>query len=379
MTARPSIDLSDVPVVDGHAHPLLRDPCAVSADAFLNLFSEGRPGAMAAHVTSTGYFMRACRELARRLGTDPTVEAVLAARAKLGIAGVSRMLAGSRVAAVLADTGYPAEAMTLDEMRRVMPCAVHEVFRVETCAQGLLGAALTYEEFLDVFRAALHAAAAHAVSFKSIIAYRSGLAVKPPDHAEARRAYGVAVTRVEAGGTRRLTEKPLLDALFRVTLEVARETRRPVQVHSGFGDPDIDLVQSNPLLLRPIVDDPEWADVRMVLLHLSYPYFREAAFMTAVYPQVSLDLSLAIPFLGPGVATPLTEVLSLAPATKLLYGSDVSAIPELFALSADWGRAALGEALGWLVERDGLTDAQARDVGRRVLADNATALYGLGA
>jgi hypothetical protein len=92
---------------------------------------------------------------------------------------------------------------------------------------------------------------------------------------------------------------------------------------------------------------------------------------------VFLDLSLAIPFLGSGVVGPLIDVLSLAPATKLLYGSDVSGIPELFALSAGWGRTALGEALGWLMERDGLTAAQAREVGERVLSGNATALYRL--
>jgi hypothetical protein len=55
----------------------------------------------------------------------------------------------------------------------------------------------------------------------------------------------------------------------------------------------------------------------------------------------------------------------------------VSGLPELFSLSADWGRAALGEALGWLVERDGLTEAAAREAGRRILGENATALYRL--
>jgi hypothetical protein len=60
-----------------------------------------------------------------------------------------------------------------------------------------------------------------------------------------------------------------------------------------------------------------------------------------------------------------------------MYGSDVSALPELFALSADWGRAALAEALGWLVERGGLAADAARDAARRVLADNAAALYAL--
>lgn len=401
------IDLSDVPVVDGHVHPLFPDPWGVPPEAVVDLFTEGRPGTMQAHVGHTLFLRRACRELTRRLqpaasrspapsggpvspdhargpaaGASPdgleTVGAVLELRRRAGLDGARRMLAESRVTALLVDTGYPPAAMSLPDMRRALPCAIHEVFRIETCAERLIDRARSYDEFLDAFRGALREAARTCVALKSIIAYRSGLAVRPPDPEQAGRAYRGAVARVRAGGSRRLADKPLLDALFLEALEVARAAGRPLQLHTGFGDPDIDLLQANPLLLRPIVEDPRWAGVRLVLLHTAYPYVREAAFMTAVWPQVFLDLSLAIPFLGPGVTGPLVEVLALAPATKLLYGSDVRGLPELFALTADWARAALGEALGWLVERDGLTEAEAREAGRLVLGGTAAALYGLG-
>jgi predicted TIM-barrel fold metal-dependent hydrolase len=281
------------------------------------------------------------------------------------------------VSALLVDTGYPPDAMPLDEMRQWLPCASHEVFRTEACAQALLAEGLAFGDFLEAYRSQVVRAADTAVALKSIIAYRSGLAVAAPDVAAAGQAYAGVLRRVQEGGSPRLTEKALLDALFAVTLDVAAATGRPLQIHSGFGDPDIDLLQANPLLLRPILEDPRWASVRIVLLHLSYPYFREAAFMTAVWPQVRLDLSLALPFLGPGAIPPLVETLALAPASKLMYGADVGGLPELFALSADWGRAALGEALGWLVERDGLTSREARAAGRQILCDNAAALYGL--
>ena len=45
-----SVDLSDLPVVDGDCHPLLADPWKVSPETFLSLFSEGRPGTMTVHV-----------------------------------------------------------------------------------------------------------------------------------------------------------------------------------------------------------------------------------------------------------------------------------------------------------------------------------------
>lgn len=370
------MDLTDVPVVDGHCHPLLVDPGAVSAEQLANLLTEARPGTMTAHVAHTGYFHRVVHELARRLGTEPRVGSVLERRRALADAG-ARVLEESRVATLLVDTGYPSEAMSLADMRQRLSCQISEVFRIETHAQGLVGKRLPYQQFLESFREDLRAASRHAVALKSIIAYRSGLAVAPPRPDAAAAAYLHVAERVERGGSPRLIEKPLLDALFLVALDVARETGVPLQLHTGFGDPDIDLLQANPLLLRPILEDARWAGVRLVLLHMAYPYFREAAFMAAVWPGVHVDLSLALPFLGPGAVLPLIEMLSLAPWSKLLYGSDVSGLPELFAIVADWARAALGEALDWLVERGGLTAAEGHAAARQILCENATALYGL--
>jgi predicted TIM-barrel fold metal-dependent hydrolase len=371
------VDLSGLPIVDGHCHPLLRDPEDLRVERFLDLFSEGRPATMRDHVVHTGYFRRALRALARDLGVPPTPEAVLEARRRLGADAGRALFAGAGITALLVDTGYPPAAMPLAEMRERLGCAVHEVFRIETCAERLLSRRLPYDEFVGGFRRALLDAAPGCVAFKTIVAYRSGLDVRAWSDAECRASYGRAVAAIPPGGAPRLTDKPLLDRLVETTLEVARETGRPLQVHTGFGDPDIDLIGANPLLLRPILEDPRWTSLRIVLLHMAYPYVREAAFMTAVWPQVSLDLSLAIPFLGPGSVSPLVEILALAPSSKLMYGSDVSALPELFALSAEWGRAVLGEALGWLRERGELDGEEAASVGRAILSENARALYAL--
>ena len=374
-----AVDLSAIAVVDGHGHPLLRDPGDVSIGTFLDLFSEGRAGTMREHVMHTGYCRRALRTLAERLGVDATAEAVLEGRRRHPGSDTARaQFAAAGIAALLVDTGYPADGgMPLHEMRRRLGCAVHEVFRIETCAERLLIQRLPFDEFIEAFRRALLEAAPGCVAFKTIVAYRTGLAVRSWSDEECRASYARAIAAIPPSGRPRLADKPLLDRLVEMTLEVARATSRPIQVHSGFGDPDIDLLGANPLHLRPILEDPRWASIRLVLLHMSYPYTREAAFMTAVWPQVHLDLSLALPFLGAGAVSPLIEILSLAPSSKLMYGSDVSALPELFALSAEWGRAALGEALGWLVEHGDLDSGEAGSIARVILSDNARALYAL--
>jgi predicted TIM-barrel fold metal-dependent hydrolase len=377
MTVPARVGLSDLAVVDGHCHPLLADPWAVSADSFLDLLSEGRPGTMTAHIPHTGYYRRTLNDLAQQLTCEPKAGAILERRQVLGPEAAARLLSERKVTTLVVDTGYPPGAMPLEEMRCLLPCQVHEVFRIEACAEALLPKGLPYPEFREAFMQELRSAARHCVALKTIIAYRSGLAVRSWEREDAAQAYQSALSRVRAGGAPRLTEKPLLDTLLLSALEVAREGDLPFQFHTGFGDPDIDLPHANPLLLRPLLEDPAWAGVRIVLLHMAYPYFREASFMVAVWPQVFLDLSLALPFLGPGAIPPLIEILSLAPTSKLLYGSDLGGLPELLALSADWGRGALGEALGWLVERGSLTADEARAAGRMILSENATALYRL--
>jgi len=370
------MDLDDQPVIDGHCHPLLADPWAVAPERLLDLLTEGRPGTMRAHVPHTGYFRRVIGDLARRHDVAPTVDAVLAARRAAGADAARDMVVAARVEALLVDTGYPPTAMSLEAMRAMLPCRIHEVFRVETCAERLVAQGWPYEKFVGTFKDEVTAAGEHCVAFKTIVAYRSGLAVTPWPMDAVHDAYATAVKRATAGGVR-LVEKPLLDTLVLATLSIARRLRRPVQVHAGFGDPDIDLATANPALLRPLLENPDHADVAIVLLHMAYPYFREAAFMTAAWPQVHLDVSLALPLLGAGAVAPLTEILSLAPASKLLYGSDLSALPELFALSAAWGRRALGEALDALVTRGDLEPRAAHEVAAMILADNARGLYRL--
>jgi predicted TIM-barrel fold metal-dependent hydrolase len=66
------------------------------------------------------------------------------------------------------------------------------------------------------------------------------------------------------------------------------------------------------------------------------------------------------------------QALELAPVSKLLYASDAARTPELYYLAAKWWREALAEVLPELLEEN-----DAADAGRRILRENALALYGL--
>lgn len=45
---------------------------------------------------------------------------------------------------------------------------------------------------------------------------------------------------------------------------------------------------ANPLHLRTLLEDKRFAKCRIVLLHASYPFSKEASFLSSVYPQVLL-------------------------------------------------------------------------------------------
>ena len=114
----------------------------------------------------------------------------------------------------------------------------------------------------------------------------------------------------------------------------------------------------------------------VVLLHC-YPYHRQAAYLANVFPQVVLDVSLAVNHLGPRAASVLAETLELAPFAKLLYASDGFALAELHHLGAVLFRRGLCRVLeDWLAE-DALTEDDAVRFARMVAGDNARRVYRL--
>jgi predicted TIM-barrel fold metal-dependent hydrolase len=169
----------------------------------------------------------------------------------------------------------------------------------------------------------------------------------------------------------------LLDTLLHLAFAAAAAQEVPVQFHVGYGDPDADLRSAAPLELRNILEEPAYRGMSMVLLHGCWPYFREGAYLAAVYGNVYLDVSYAIPFLSVAEMTSMTRAaLGAAPFTKLMYSSDGARVPELHWLGARDGRRAIGTVLGELVDDGDLDLGEALSAARQILRGNAARLYG---
>jgi len=371
------MDLGLLPVIDQHAHNLLT-PEAAKHFPFAAAFTEGHaPEIIAGSARQTLFYRRSLRDIAELLNCAATEQAIHDRRAELGLDQLTNLcFHNANLAAILLDDGFLAgQTLPLEWHARFVP--VKRLLRLEILAEDLLSQAGTLTDFVDRFRGALEPLAPHVVAFKSIAAYRSGLDVQPVASEVAAERFEVLRRQAENAPVR-FADKKLIDFLLLHALEVAARHELPVQFHTGFGDPDLDLRTANPLHLRSLLEDKRFRRVPIVLLHASYPFARESGYLASVYPQVHLDFGLAVPFLSvAGMRTALAMLLELAPTGKVMYSSDAHLIPELFYLGAKWGRAILGQVLEGAVHDGDLTALEADATAEAILSENARKRYGL--
>jgi predicted TIM-barrel fold metal-dependent hydrolase len=346
------MDLDAVALVDHHAHGILR--ARPTLDEFRGLFSESPDPRQWPHVATGVTYRRAIRVIAGFLGVEPTEEAVYAARLEADPADyASRFLRATGTETLLVDDGYPASGTgtSWDELGELATCEARPVLRIERVAEE------AGDDALEAVQAEVSSARSRGFAgLKTIAAYRGGLdlgALPPSNRVLQGRLEGRAMAEV---------------VLAALEANEATGDPLPVQVHTGFGDPDLHLPSANPALLKPLIE--RFRETSFVLLH-SYPFVREAGWLAHVYGNVFFDLSLTIPHVA-RPAKALREALELAPVSKLLYASDAARTPELYYLAATWWREALAEVLPQL-----LPDGEAEHAARLVLRENARALYRL--
>lgn len=375
-------DLSAVPVVDHHAHPLLRRQ-PLTPEAFRRYFSEAHDDELArSFVGTSAAYLWTLRQLARLLGVAPEEEAVIWWREGIGMADYTQQLMQpAHLDVILLDTGYPppAESYSLDEMEALLRIPVRPILRLETLVQDLI----LQHDSLSAVSAAFDATVAAArrdgyAALKSIAAYRSGLQIERVEQQAAEEAFAQVRQRAVQTGTLRLDAKPLVDYFLWRALPHAAAQELPLQFHTGYGDPDLDLRLANPLHLRPLFEDPAVRAVPIVLLHESYPYTAEAAYLAAVYPNAYLDIAFSLPPLGRSELRRAVEtVLGAAPAGKVMCSSDGTCVPEHYWLGAVRARQVIGDVLGGMVSAGDLSGDEAQDLGTLVLRDNARRVYRL--
>ena len=375
------IDLSSIPLADNHCHGIYRTQAPVDVAAWRGLFTESTDQEMRGkHVTTTLFYRRLIREMATFFDCEPTEEAILAARQKLDEQDLIRgFLRAANFDVLFVDKGYPPLDLLLSDatVSDLANCRVAPMLRVELLMQRLITENATLSAVIEALRAALSDVRGQGyVALKSIVAYRTGLDIRTWTNEDVEEAFAVARWEVQEKGSIRLAHKPLLDTLLHVTFEEAARQELPIQFHTGYGDADADMLLANPLHLRAVLDRREYRAMPVVLLHESYPYTRQGAYLATVYENTYLDLSYGIPFLGYHEMLEFTRAaFSVAPYSKLLYSSDAVGVPEVHWVSALDGRRIIGQVLGECVTHGDLSQSEAEQAGAAVLHDNAIRLY----
>lgn len=371
------LDLSQVPIFDHHAHPLLRQSTPADPVAFQRWFTEsGRRLAHERDAPQSLLFRSAIKFLAGYLQCEATPAAVLEARAARPYAEwVRALFLDAGIAHVLCDYGYPTTgACTPDEMAALAHCPVQPIMRLESVAEALIAQSESFEEMAEAFEVTVAAARESGyMALKSIAAYRAGLEISRPTPASAKAGFRRLKEAAVRLGRVRLDDPALGDYLLWIALAEAERLKLPVQFHTGFGDEDADLRRANPLHLRPVI---ERTQAPLVLLHAGWPFYRECAHLATIYPHVYLDLSLAVPFASTGIPGMLRDVLGMAPLNKVLFATDAFVMPEIYWLAARWGRWGLARVLDEFVADGFLSEGDALEVAGMLLNANAGAVYG---
>jgi uncharacterized protein len=367
--------LRAIEVIDHHVHGAFNKP--VDRAGFEAAINEGStdpvPGFMTQFDSPLGLSIR--RWCAPLLGLEPLASAddYWARRSELSAAELAGiMLPAAGVARWIVDTGFKGDLITTpDELTALSGVPSSEILRLERLAEDLLEEPTSPDEFPAAFRAALKVAVDNpeVLGTKTIAAYRTGFDIdwaRPSDADVIANAYELG-----ARPTPLRLDSPVLTAF---AVHEAAAHGLPIQVHVGFGDRDMDLHRSDPMLLLPLLRT--MAPVPVLLLHC-YPFQRQAGYLAQAFDHVNFDVGLAINYLGVRSTGVVAEALETAPFAKQLYSSDAFGPPELHVLGSVLWRRAMGQVLGgWVRTGDCGVDDAIRIVDM-IGVHNAERVYGV--
>ena len=219
-----------------------------------------------------------------------------------------------------------------------------------------------------------------AVAVKFEAAYLRKLDFDEADVETARRVYA---RYVHGGEPSAAAYKTLQDFLFRYVAREAGRLGLAVHIHAIDGAGAFYKQSgSNPLLLESVFNDPALRKTNFVIIHGGYPFTKETAALMGK-PNVYADFSAQTFLIYPRELSEVLRNWLEAYPDKILFGTDAFSFgpevdwPEVAWLSNTSARQALALALTGMMNDHEITRAQAIELARMALRDNAIKLYGL--
>ena len=372
--------MQHVPLIDHHCHGVVtKDLDRTGLEALMSESYLPPPAGTHHFQKPLGLAIR--RHCSALLDLEPLASAddYVARRMALGSGEVSRrLLAAGGVATHLIDTGHRStEISTLEDFAALSGHAVHEVVRIEAVAEEVAAAGCSAAEFPTRFEEELRRRSRDAVGFKSVVAYRTTFRIDQtaPAHNEVIEATGRWLAASE-GRRPRLADATIIRHGLWAAAEIARERRLPIQLHVGFGDPDVYMHACDPTHFTDFMRFMEAWGVPITLLH-NYPFVREAGWLAEIFQNVYYDVGAILNFTGASSTRIMRDALEMGPYSKQLFSSDAFGLPELHYLGVVLFRRSLSQVLDeWLRAGDcGTRDVE--EISHAIGHGNAARIYGL--
>lgn len=363
-------------LLDHHCHGLV--PTSLTGEEFRLLATESDHLASPGQETLDSPFGLAIRSRCAPLLDLPrhvALDTYLDRRSELGAGEVHRRLMGaSGIARLLIDTGFEASPVASPAaMEQITGLPAHEIVRLERVAEQVAPSS-TAESFAGDFLAALTEAAERSIGFKSIIVYRHGFDIppEPPTAREVAEAAGRWFSVASVTGDYRLTEPVILRHLLWTAIPFGK----PIQIHTGYGDSDIQLFRADPSRATRFFEATIDSGATFTLLHC-YPFIREAGILSQIFPHVYCDVGAITHYLGPSAGVAIGHMMEVAPFTKILFSSDAYGLAEQYLVSSLAWSTHLGRLLDSWIADDWTTADEARRIATLIASGNAARLYGI--
>jgi predicted TIM-barrel fold metal-dependent hydrolase len=163
--------------------------------------------------------------------------------------------------------------------------------------------------------------------------------------------------------------KRLNDPILFPYYEICERAGIPVFFHTGLDGPDPQRLVSpafrvelgDPLLLQDVVI--RFPKLKIVIMHMGWPFFDHALYMLYAYPNVLVDVAVVDWILGKAVfERMLREAIDTVGSDRILFGSDQMVWPQM-----------ITPAVASIRDSKLLSEADKRSI----LWNNAAALFGI--
>jgi predicted TIM-barrel fold metal-dependent hydrolase len=368
-----------LPLIDHHCHGI--SPAELDWTQFQALFSESYrppPPGTNEFQKPLGLAIRAFCAPLLDLEPHATGEAYVERRLELGAAEVNRrLMRASRLDCLLVDTGHRSSAIhTFEETGALAGRPAYEVVRIEAMLEEVAASGVSARNFAKAFGDRLAERAAGAVGLKSIVAYRSTFAIPQtaPKASEIEKATGAWMKAAAKAERFRVSDPTVIRHGLWVGAEICRARKLPLQLHVGFGDPDIYMHACDPTHFTDFIAAMDKWDVPITLLH-NWPFLKEAQWLSEVFANVHYDAGVILNYGAAESERILREALQVGKFQKFLFSTDAFGLAELYYLGAFLFRRAFARILDdWIA--DGFVNARDADAVVALVAHgNARRIY----